>query len=105
MDGFRAAAEVGPRQGSQILDLKTMQAEQGRFTARQQQLGACDDAVSMWRHPDQYLAAVRDMDGKALRISSSIMVGFLDTVRECGQILTVHIADCRGIFDPEDPPH
>src|SRR5271156_3783058 len=42
---------------------------------------------------------------KPLRISSSVMVGFLDTVRECGQILAVHIADCRGIFDTQDSPH
>ena len=44
-----------------------MQAEQERLTARQKQLGACDDAVSMWRilgikDPE----AVRDMDSKDL---------------------------------------
>jgi malonate decarboxylase beta subunit len=65
MDGFRAAAKailsrVPP------FDLKTMQAEQERLAARQERLGACDDAVSMWRvlgirDPD----AVRDMDSKA----------------------------------------
>src|SRR5580658_6642973 len=42
---------------------------------------------------------------KPLRISSSVMVGFLDTVRECGQILAVHIPDGLGIFDTQDPPH
>jgi malonate decarboxylase beta subunit len=64
MDGFRAAAKailskVPP------FDLKTMQAEQERLAARQERLGACDDAVSMWRvlgikDPE----AVRDMDSK-----------------------------------------
>jgi malonate decarboxylase beta subunit len=64
MDGFRVAAEAVLAKVPS-LDLKTMQAEQERLTARQQQLGACDDAVSMWRtlgikDPE----AVRDMDGK-----------------------------------------
>jgi malonate decarboxylase beta subunit len=64
MNGFRAAAKallsrVPP------FDLKTMQAEQERLASRQKRLGACDDAVSMWRvlgikDPE----AVRDMDGK-----------------------------------------
>ena len=66
MDGFRAAAETVLAKVPS-LDLKTMQAEHERLTARQQQLGACDDAVSMWRtlgikDPE----AVRDMDGKDL---------------------------------------
>jgi len=66
MDGFRAAAETVLAKVPS-LDLKTMQAEQERLTARQQRLGACDDAVSMWRvlgikDPE----AVRDMDGKDL---------------------------------------
>jgi malonate decarboxylase beta subunit len=66
MDGFRAAAEAVLAKVPS-LDLKTMQAEQERLTARQQRLGACDDAVSMWRilgikDPQ----AVRDMDGKDL---------------------------------------
>jgi malonate decarboxylase beta subunit len=66
MDGFRIAAEAVLAKVPS-LDLKTMQAEQERLTARQQQLGACDDAVSMWRtlgikDPE----AVRDMDGKDL---------------------------------------
>jgi hypothetical protein len=33
------------------------------------------------------------------------MVGFLDTVRERGEILAVHIPDRLGIFDTQDPPH
>jgi malonate decarboxylase beta subunit len=66
MDGFRAAAEAVLAKVP-TFDLKTMQAEQQRLTARQQRLGACDDAVSMWRilgikDPE----AVRDMDGKDL---------------------------------------
>ena len=66
MDGFRAAAEAVLAKVPSF-DLKTMQAEQDRLTARQQRLGACDDAVSMWRilgikDPE----AVRDMDGKDL---------------------------------------
>ena len=66
MEGFRAAAEAVLAKVPS-LDLKTMQAEQERLTARQHQLGACDDAVSMWRtlgikDPE----AVRDMDGKDL---------------------------------------
>ena len=64
MDGFRAAAEAVLAKVPG-LDLKTMQAEQERLTARQQQLGACDDAVSMWRilgvaAPE----AIRDMGSK-----------------------------------------
>jgi len=66
MDGFRAAAEAVLAK-IPSLDLKTMQAEQERLTARQQQLGACDDAVSMWRILGiKDPAAVRDMDGKDL---------------------------------------
>jgi malonate decarboxylase beta subunit len=66
MDGFRAAAEAVLAKVPS-LDLKTMQAEQERLTARQQQLGACDDAVSMWRILGiKDPAAVRDMDGKDL---------------------------------------
>jgi malonate decarboxylase beta subunit len=66
MDGFRAAAEAVLAKVPSF-DLKTMQAEQERLKARQQRLGACDDAVSMWRilgikDPE----AVRDMDGKDL---------------------------------------
>jgi malonate decarboxylase beta subunit len=66
MDGFRAAAEAVLAKVPS-LDLKTMQAEQKRLTARQQRLGACDDAVSMWRILGiKDPAAVRDMDGKDL---------------------------------------
>jgi malonate decarboxylase beta subunit len=66
MDGFRTAAEAVLAKVPSF-DLKTMQAEQERLRARQQRLGACDDAVSMWRilgikDPE----AVRDMDGKDL---------------------------------------
>lgn len=66
MDGFRAATEAVLAKVPSF-DLKTMQAEQERLTARQQRLGACDDAVSIWRilgikDPE----AVRDMDGKDL---------------------------------------
>jgi malonate decarboxylase beta subunit len=66
MDGFRAAAEAVLAKVPS-LDLKTMQAEQERLTARQQQLGSCDDAVSMWRILGiKDPAAVRDMDGEDL---------------------------------------
>jgi malonate decarboxylase beta subunit len=66
MDGFRAAAEAVLAKVPS-LDLKTMQAEQERLTSRQQRLGACDDAVSMWRILGiKDPAAVRDMDGKDL---------------------------------------
>ncbi len=66
MDGFRAAVEAVLAKVPSF-DLKTMQAEQERLRSRQQQLGGCDDAVSMWRilgikDPE----AVRDMDGKDL---------------------------------------
>ena len=66
MDGFRAAAEAVLAKVP-AFDLKTMQAEQERLTSRQKRLGACDDAVSMWRilgikDPE----AIRDMDGKDL---------------------------------------
>jgi malonate decarboxylase beta subunit len=66
MDGFRTAAEAILAKVPSF-DLKTMQAEQERLRVRQQRLGACDDAVSMWRilgikDPE----AVRDMDGKDL---------------------------------------
>jgi len=66
MDGFRAAAETVLAKVPS-LDLKTMQAEHERLTSRQQRLGACDDAVSMWRILGiKDPAAVRDMDGKDL---------------------------------------
>jgi malonate decarboxylase beta subunit len=64
MEGFRAAAKALMAKVP-TLDLKTMQAEQERLAARQKRLGACHDAVSMWRilgieEPE----AIRDMDGK-----------------------------------------
>jgi malonate decarboxylase beta subunit len=66
MDGFRAAAEAVLAKVPSF-DLKTMQAEQERLKARQQRLGACDDAVSMWRILGiKDPKAVRDMDGKDL---------------------------------------
>jgi malonate decarboxylase beta subunit len=66
MDGFRAAAEAVLAKVPS-LDLRTMQAEQERLTSRQQRLGACDDAVSMWRILGiKDPKAVRDMDGKDL---------------------------------------
>src|SRR6202045_508392 len=48
MEGFRAAVQALMAKVP-AFDLKTMQAEQERLAARQQRLGACDDAVSMWR--------------------------------------------------------
>jgi len=64
MEGFRAAAKAVLAQVP-AFDLETMQAEQERLAARQKRLGACDDAVSMWRilgieDPE----AIREMDGK-----------------------------------------
>jgi malonate decarboxylase beta subunit len=62
MEGFRAAAKALLAKPP-AFDLKTMQAEQERLAARHKRLGACDDAVSMWRvlgikDPE----AVRDMN-------------------------------------------
>jgi malonate decarboxylase beta subunit len=64
MEGFRAAAKALLARAP-AFDLKTMQAEQERLAARQELLGACNDAVSMWRvlgikDPE----AIRDMDNK-----------------------------------------
>ena len=64
MEGFRAAA-IAVLAKVPAFDLKTMQAEQERLSARQERFGACDDAVSMWRilgvkDPE----AIRDMDSK-----------------------------------------
>ena len=64
MEGFRAAAKALMAKVP-ALDLKTMQAEQERLASRQERLGACDDAVSMWRilgikEPE----AIRDMASK-----------------------------------------
>jgi len=64
MEGFRAAARA-LMEKVPAFDLKAMQAEQERLAARQERLGACDDAVSMWRilgikEPE----AISDMDSK-----------------------------------------
>jgi malonate decarboxylase beta subunit len=64
MEGFRAVA-IALIAKVPAFDLKTMLAEQQRLAARQEKLGACDDAVSMWRvlgikDPE----AIRDMDSK-----------------------------------------
>src|SRR4029077_15888794 len=42
---------------------------------------------------------------RPLRTSSSVMVGFLDAARECGEVLAIHVPDSLGIFDTKDPPH
>src|SRR5580692_9141150 len=64
MEGFRAVA-IALNAKVPAFDLETMLAEQQRLAARQEKLGACDDAVSMWRvlgikDPE----AIRDMDGQ-----------------------------------------
>jgi malonate decarboxylase beta subunit len=64
MEGFRAAAKSLMAKAP-AFNLETMQAEHERLAARQERLGACDDAVSMWRvlgikEPE----AIRDMDSK-----------------------------------------
>jgi malonate decarboxylase beta subunit len=48
MEGFRTVAKTLMAKGP-ALDLTTMRAEHERLAARQERLGACDDAVSMWR--------------------------------------------------------
>src|ERR1700733_3005787 len=42
---------------------------------------------------------------RLLRISSSVMVGFLYVVSEGGEGLRVHIADRLGVLDTQDLPH
>jgi malonate decarboxylase beta subunit len=64
MEGFRSAAKSLMTKVP-AFNLETMQAEHERLAARQERLGACDDAVSMWRvlgikEPE----AIRDMDNK-----------------------------------------
>jgi malonate decarboxylase beta subunit len=64
MEGFRSAAKSLIAKVP-AFNLETMQAEHERLAARQERLGACDDAVSMWRvlgikEPE----AIRDMDSK-----------------------------------------
>jgi malonate decarboxylase beta subunit len=48
MEGFRNAAKAQMTQSAPF-DLKTLQAEQKRLTARQEQFGDCDDASAMWK--------------------------------------------------------
>jgi malonate decarboxylase beta subunit len=64
MEGFRTAAKTLLAKVP-VFDIKTMQAEHKRLAERQENFGACDDAVSMWRilsikNPE----AIRDMDSK-----------------------------------------
>jgi malonate decarboxylase beta subunit len=64
MEGFRAAAKSLMAKAP-AFNLETMRAEHERLSSRQQRLGACDNAVSMWRvmgikEPE----AIRDMDSK-----------------------------------------
>jgi malonate decarboxylase beta subunit len=64
MASFRAAAKALMAKVP-AFDLKTMQAEQERLATRQKRVGACDDALSMWRilgikEPE----TIRDMAGK-----------------------------------------
>ena len=64
MEGFRAATKSIMAKAP-AFNLETMRAEHERLSARQKHLGACDDAVSMWRilginEPE----AIRDMDSK-----------------------------------------
>ena len=64
MEGFRAAAKSLMTKVP-AFNLETMQGEHERLAARQERLGACDNAVSMWRvlgikEPE----AIRDMDNK-----------------------------------------
>jgi malonate decarboxylase beta subunit len=64
MEGFRSAAKSLMTKVP-AFNLDTMQAEHERLAARQERLGACDNAVSMWRvlgikEPE----AIRDMDNK-----------------------------------------
>ncbi len=64
MAGFRAATLALLAQRS-AFDLETLQAEQARLAARQARLGACDDAVFMWRILGiQDPEAIRDMDSQ-----------------------------------------
>ena len=64
IEGFRAAAK-SLMANAPPFNLETMRAEQERLAARQERLGACDDAISMWRvfgikDPE----AIRDMDSE-----------------------------------------
>jgi malonate decarboxylase beta subunit len=64
MEGFRTVAKTLMAKGP-ALDLTTMRAEHERLAARQERLGACDDAVSMWRVLGiEAPETIRDMDSK-----------------------------------------
>jgi len=68
MEGFRSAAKSLMTKVP-AFNLETMQAEHERLAARQERLGACDNAVSMWRvlgikEPE----AIRDMDNKEFAV-------------------------------------
>ena len=73
MDGFRMAAKAVFGKAPQF-DLKTLKAEGKRLAARYQQLGACDDAVSMWKALGiKDPAAIRDMgDAAFIQIADSL---------------------------------
>jgi malonate decarboxylase beta subunit len=65
MEGFRAVAKSLMAKVP-AFNLETMQAEQERLAARQASLGACNDAVSMWRVLGiKEPGAIRDMDNKS----------------------------------------
>jgi malonate decarboxylase beta subunit len=65
MEGFRAVAKSLMAKVP-AFNLETMQAEQERLAVRQARLGACDDAVSMWRVLGiKEPGAIRDMDNKS----------------------------------------
>ena len=65
MEGFRAVAKSLMAKVP-AFNLETMLAEQERLAARQARLGACDDAVSMWRVLGiKEPGAIRDMDNKS----------------------------------------
>jgi malonate decarboxylase beta subunit len=65
MEGFRAVAKSLMAKVP-AFNLETMQAEQERLAARQARLGACNDAVSMWRVLGlKEPGAIRDMDNKS----------------------------------------
>jgi malonate decarboxylase beta subunit len=65
MEGFRAVTKSLMAKVP-AFNLETMQAEQERLAVRQARLGACDDAVSMWRVLGiKEPGAIRDMDNKS----------------------------------------
>jgi len=62
MAGFRAAA-IEQMKKPPKLDLATLQAEQTRLQERQDRMGNCDDAVSMWHQLGiAEVASLKDMD-------------------------------------------